>query len=96
MVPVTDRLRLLGCSIFSIPDFLPSCIEASSSSGDMENMALDILFLAFLEARRKSSLFAASALLVIFDFVSGGTERTFSEKVRRMEGMAGSFSNAGI
>ena len=86
-VPATDRPKLLGCSSFSLLVLLVSRFCGASSSGDREKRALVNIFLfAFLETRRKSSMFAEWALSFTLTFVSEGKDMTCSEKVRLIVG----------
>jgi hypothetical protein len=79
-VPATERPKLLACSSFSL---FASLDCGSSSSADKENRALANIFLfAFLETRRKSSMFAECTLSLTLTLVSEGREITCSEKVR--------------
>lgn len=96
MVPVTDRLRLRLCSTLtgSISVSRPPRTSSSSCSGsdEKEKMPLVIRFFAFLDARRKRTLFVDWVESFILDLTSGGRERTLSEKVLLIVVIAGSFS----
>lgn len=83
-VSATERLGVFGCSELS-PVRSRSSVVVVLSSGSSDGAAAfgtESLFLTFLDALRNISLFVEWAAPLIFTEVSGGSAKTFSEKVR--------------